>query len=753
MAGRTTSLKRTEPPERLPVRWAFGETDRCYIRGIECIFVKYLAEGYVFARADNPKHTFPVSLTELDALDRAGRFKYERRGYDVQTSCAMLRSGERRFRDLPKATRDLINWKVKVIERFRELQRSGVASRHDGTAEKAIQIIKTEMSSPDGKRKRAGEVAGCQYVFPCPKWLIKWTKKFDASGGDKMSLHKNYANCGNHNPRYDADEFALLYVFVRKYLTKEKPKPAMLYRDMCTEFRKVNRKRRLKGMAELRIPGDDVLLNEIHNLDAFEVRAAHDGEEAAINYFRSVDNGPPGVLLPMQRVELDAWYVHLYTLAVYADLWDHLSDDMKKKVARERMLLTAAMDCATRVYLGMTLTRTVSGESTLKVLRMMFMDKTAIARAAGSLTPWEYRGWPDLVVFDGGPENANDDVTTGLDDLKIPYEIPKGGAPTTRGKIERGWHTTDQKLVSRFSGRTFKNPAVRKKYEAYARACVSTDEFAQILVRYFVDDYHNSPHSGLGGQPPRAYWLELSKARGVNPPPNRDELRLAFGEETTATLEAKGIRCMNNWYRSPEVQKLFERNDSVEVTIRYDTYDLGWISLKVGNEWLTVPGPKTMRGVSAETWMAAAADLKRRYRHLENLTRPIVDGAIGAAIDLDEKSRRRSGILDSPVTPEMLEQFHRNNDACVDYIDDSGADAAEPGDLFDGMLKVGDVPATPRRNAQKPSAPLKEFKKTVVSAPKRTKSGKPATSDPKPPAAGNTRAKPVRRWKIKERKP
>jgi hypothetical protein len=441
------------------------------------------------------------------------------------------------------------------------------------------------------------------------------------------------------------------------------------------------------------------------------------------------------------------------------------------------------------------LTPVASGSSTLKVIRMMLMDKTAIARAAGCLTPWEYHARPVMIVFDAGPENANDDVITALGDMRIDFTVPQAGMPPQRGKIERGFHTMDQKLFSRFSGRTMKNPAVRKKYQAWARACVSVEESATIVVRFLVDDYHNSPHSGLEGKTPRQRWFELTAGKGLKRPPDLDEMRLVFGTEITVTLEPTGVLCLGNRYRSAAVQALFEKHGGIKVTIRYDRENLGWISLQdpdsKSKEWFTVPGPKIMRGVTAEAWMLKRAEQDREDKYLQLLVQPTRQAAQRAAIALDQHSRQRSGILDSHATPEMIEAFHRHLSAGVIYDDEVEDDDGQPRDLFDGKIPAGTTPLTPRRSAPKPPkaapdpAPAarrprpkrtqaraksprttssknrsskhrqpKRRAEPTVNARARAKSQQPSNQTSRNPPSSNQsrRTKPTRAWTIKEPK-
>jgi putative transposase len=751
-ARRAAKLAAKQAAAREPqaMRWDHGDSNRMWIKGKESVHIEDNDNGYIFAHAGDLNSTFPISFEEMKKLEHDNQIKFEIEGRSLRQSRQALRTGITRFRDLPSEERDLINWKEKIIKRFIQLKNAGFASLYDKSIKNALEIIQKELQAAADKIKvYGGRKKPALRNMPGPQAFRDWHNILVLNDMDKMSLRCDRCNSGNRKPRYGADEYAILFKFAMKYLSLEKPTIAMLYRDMIIEFTDRNRERRKQKLPPLKVPPDDgklaALIAMIPEADKIFGR---EGEEIARDAMRSVNSGPIGVELAMQRVELDAWLVHLYTLAAHMEIWEFLPKRTQEEALKVRMILTAAMDCASRCYVGLALTPVASGSSTLKVIRMMMKDKTAIARAAGCMTPWEYHSRPILIAFDAGPENANDDVITALGDLRIDWTVPQAGMPTQRGKIERGFHTVDQKLISRFSGRTMKNPAVRKKYQAWARACVSVEELATIIVRFLVDDYHNSPHSGLGGKAPRQRWFELTAGKGLKRPPDLDEMRLVFGTETKVTLEPTGVLCLGNRYRSDVVQALFEKHGGIEVTIRYDEENLGWISLKQGIEWITVPGPKIMRGVTAEAWMLKRAEQDRENKYLQRLVQPIRQGAQRAAIALDQHSRQRSGILDSLATPEMVDAFHRHLSAGVIYDDEVDDDDGQPRDLFDGKIPAGTAPLTPRRGAPKPPRsatssrpPKPEPDSAAQPRPKKSAAKKAA---PQKPSASKARAKPPR---------
>jgi transposase InsO family protein len=738
------AAKQASAREPQAMRWDHGGSNRVWIRGKESVHIEDNDNGYIFAHPGDLNHTFPISFEEMKKLEHDNQIKFDFEGRSLKQSRQALRTGIKRFRDLPKEQRDLINWQEKLIKRFIQLKKAGLASLYDKSIKSALDIIQKELQAAADKVKvYGGRKKPALRNMPGPQAFRDWHNILVLNDMDKMSLRNDRCNSGYRTPRYGADEYAILHKYAMGYLSLEKPTIAIQYRDMIIEFTDRNKERRKQKLPPLKVPPDDgKLASLIAMIPAADKLFAREGEEIARDAMRSVNAGPIGVELAMQRVELDAWLVHLYTLAIHVEIWEFLPKRTQEEALKVRMVLTAAMDCATRCYVGLALTPVASGSSTLKVIRMMLMDKTSIARAAGCLTPWEYHGRPILIAFDAGPENANDDVITALGDMRIDWTVPQAGMPTQRGKIERGFHTMDQKLISRFSGRTMKNPAVRKKYQAWARACVSVEELATIIVRFLVDDYHNTEHSGLEGKMPRQRWFELTAGKGLKRPPDIDEMRLVFGAETKVVLEPTGVLCLGNRYRSAEVQALFEKYGGIEVTIRYDLENLGWISLKQGIDWITVPGPKIMRGVTAEAWMLKRAEQDRENKYLQRLVLPVRQAAQRAAISLDQYSRQRSGILDSLATPEMIEAFHRHLSAGVIYDDEVDDDDGQPRDLFDGKIAAGTTPLTPRRGAPRPPRPPKpEPDSAAQPRPKKSAAKKSARQKP---SASKARAKPPR---------
>ena len=742
------------PAQRQPVRWHFGSKDRVSIHGVAYRVIESSpTTGHIFARVDDPESILPVTHEKMEEIRRDHRFRHERNAFDLTKARTIMDAGIASMRELPADQQEHINWKVDVCKRFLELEARGVTTRGDPSVEQAIEIIENEIASDRGKaadclRRRYAGRKKSNFDVPRPKRLIEWVNKLVASGMNPLSLRNRTDKSGNWSPKISAEAYAILYKYALKFMSPEQPSIAKLHRDMKTEIDGLNVSRRLRGKPLLDTPSDDRLGEEIKLLPAFDVMAGREGVDVAVNYFRSVGDGLTDMVKrPMQRVEMDEWNVHLHVLLIRAGLWDELDDALKAKVKRVRMVLGAAICCASRCFVAMRLSRKANSENSVAMIDMMVSDKTTIGNASGATTPWEMHSTPELVCTDIGSSYANDTVQSIFTDLEVVFDYPRGGAPFLRGTIERVFRTVDQKLISGFTGRTFSDVVAKGVYDSQARAGLTVDELAEALVLWCVDIYHNTPHDGIGGETPRARWLKLTKEFPLIPPPDMHKRRVALGIELQATLGPKGLRCLGVWYRSRELQSFFELRGKVDVAIRVDQKDLGWISAIVDGDWLTVPGPIAMRGMSAKIWIATNADLRRCNVDMARLLGPVVTKASAILIKLDEKTRTRLNIADNPMSPKELARAHRNKSLGVEFIDDeAGTPAAkEPAGLFDGAVKV---------SGRKRKAAAESTKKAPETKLERSKTGhrrgtKKATTKPNsPPSKPRTRAR--KRWIIED---
>jgi putative transposase len=197
------------------------------------------------------------------------------------------------------------------------------------------------------------------------------------------------------------------------------------------------------------------------------------------------------VARPGERVEIDEWCVDLMSIIHSAKLQAVFGEEFLEAVGldntKDRWWLVAAIDCRTRVILGMKLTRSPSASAARECLRMIVSDKGQWADAVGALAPWWHAVVPETLVTDNGSGFKSTVFSDACLDLKIAAVRTIAGIPGMRGTIERLFRTSALDLMPRLKGRTFSNPLERGDYQAEDRACLDVEDLAFALVRRIVD--------------------------------------------------------------------------------------------------------------------------------------------------------------------------------------------------------------------------------------------------------------------------
>ncbi len=116
------------------------------------------------------------------------------------------------------------------------------------------------------------------------------------------------------------------------------------------------------------------------------------GRNYAIKKLRPVAEGLD-ISRPGERVEMDEWHIDLMSILYSAQLHMVLGKEfmaaLMKSGEKARWWLVVAIDCRTKVILGMKLTRKLNTSAARDCLRMVVSDKGQWADAVGALSPWD----------------------------------------------------------------------------------------------------------------------------------------------------------------------------------------------------------------------------------------------------------------------------------------------------------------------------------------------------------------------------
>lgn len=668
----TAALSTTAVP-----RFRLDLTDKVTINGIDYVPKSDDEFGHVLRRLDNTDMCESFTHTEIDELRKeSGKWRHCR-GFFL-SSKAQLRSArpETLVSDLPPKMLARVLFRKEFCDEFLRMEAEGLATRSDASMKAAVHSILTNRVVTELKGGRCGSEDKLLKHPPSPRALRRWLGEYAACAWDAMALSHNYRRSGNRAPRFGSEERALMQRYADMYASRLKPSKISLLILLHGEVTKENEKRKISGERLLKLPSRAAFERVIENLDPFHVYAGRESPAAARKKFFIVHNGL-SVTRPLERIELDENKIPLQTLLTDAQLWHRLTPEQQAEVERRRLWLSTAIDTATRCCLAALIVENPSEASAIATLEMAVNDKSAYASAAGCVTPWDMFGTGECYVNDSASWYKTSGYRSSIIDLGAETQFPTTGVPQMRGTQERFYRTLHSGLFSKFHGRSFENPVAKGDYDSEVNAILDPSELGRMVVRWIVDVYHNTPHSGLGYETPRNAWLRLNKTFPVVPPPDAEVNRHIFGLNQESRIGNRGIRFLGLYYQSPELQRLRRTTRMKPVLVRIDRTDLSRISVR------PKPGPDTvtdmgwisvdcltsgLQGVSVEHWMRAARAIRLKHADMAKLTEHIVQQALRDIAEFSQMATRRAGIASPLLTTLSIQQFDRDVVRNFDFV-------------------------------------------------------------------------------------
>lgn len=692
--------KRLPGANPLPQRMRFGKTDRIILSDRIDWRCKESDEfGHVLQAAHDKNIKRSLTHAEMRAEAAKVTYQHDREWYSTKAAKLRLRTEVSSMMELPYLERQLIMWKVSLIEEVELLKLTepeqvshGDKKLPDAIARAQKEIIEHSSAVADkGKRKYFGRLKVFPHEAPCIKSYLRWHKIYTDSDRDPLSLRSGKYKSGRRDERMSGEQLDLIEVFSRRWLARNKPKANGLYDLMKAHIEEVlNPKRAKKKLPPIKVPSKGRFFKAIDEFDEFERIAGREGIDEARRQMHAYGEGIQDVERALQEVEIDHWTVGLRTILTKARIWHRLNRKTRRRLEKVRMILGAAICRRTRVVVGMTLSRTPSVDAAIRLIEMVVSDKRRFAEAAGCITPYDIAGVPELILFDGGPAFNNSEIASVLRDLNIDWGIAPSGLPHLRGMVERLFGMIDDQAISWFEGRTFADVRTKGDYDPDARTDTSVEEMGRALVRYVVDRHHNKPRLHLGGEAPRECYMRLSKRDPVWGPPDATKMRNVFGIDVKRVLRPDGIRFLGIQYRSALLHKHFLKHGGVQMTCRVHLPNLGAISVRIGKKLFAVPGPEEFDGVDAETWIAAEAKIRAKMKHTERtISGPIINAALLDVARQGDEARKRAHIDDSPMPRKVLNYHEARMRVFANFPEDRLPEPASNQDLYADALKVG----------------------------------------------------------------
>jgi len=637
-------------PSPVQPKFSFSEYDGIVIGGRPFRYFETREDGHIFVAAKGEGVPQVMTNAEISRYLAVGNFECTPNEHQPE---------HLRQRFLPHG--DLLSLKgakaqkkaamrLAVVRAFRELleDETQKVTRTGDSVRPHIGAIKLRA----GEIQREGTPEDRGKPLPVPdelgaKTVLEWERKERRFG--LAGLYDRIEERGNRDRRMTADELMILGKVVGKYLNIQQPSQEIIFQEVKDAFAVENARRRAAGEPEIVCPSRETVRQAIRKLNPFDITLTRKGREAANRQFAPVGMGLD-VTRPMQRVEFDEWEADVMSLMAEGGMLAHLTEEEKKKLGldkkKARWWVTVAICCATRCIVGMVISRQPNSQSALRVIEMMMRDKGGWGDACGGLTPWNQFGWPSVIVTDCAAYNISSLIQARVSDLGITLEYSPAGNPATKGRIERVFGTFATQLMPRLSGRTFSNSVERGDYESEKRAVLNPEEFCSVLVRYVVDVYHRTPHSGLNGETPLDCWNRLVEKFGVQPPPDLSRRRLIFGQERERTVTRQGITILGVRYHSETLARFMTRSHECKVAIRWYPEDIGAIWAELNGRWFEIPAVfDRYRGVSAQEWLNAAAEIRAQNARNAEVNFAVVRQALDYIKGTNSAAMTRVGLI------------------------------------------------------------------------------------------------------------
>lgn len=619
--------------------------------------------GAILRRLDQPEVVEHFTWEDIALLRQDGRWRY--------TPPPAVRTDASTYPlDLtlltPKA-RAKITFTGRVLCALHELETKGKLTFTDPGLEDALARILPNLAEAfvnqqfPGRKPRLGDHVALP-AAPSTRSIRRVYRKFVRANFDLRVLMRK-TQSGKARSHFEPEVEELLEQGIREF-GKEGGSNARTVADNTRKMiKRVSKARLEKGLSALTVPCLRTIERRIAGLDPFEMTALREGIDAARKKFASSGLGIQQMAqFPGERIEIDEWWVDLWTYFTRLGLMKMLTPEIREKIPKGRRYLYAIIDCATRCILALLVVERPSAEAAMRALRMASVDKTDYARAIGAQSSWSFCAGFSVVGADTGSAFISSDFMAGVNSIGATLLFPPVAIPELRAHEERFFGNLSQNLAPYLSGRTFHNPVARGDYPTEDRAALDDEDLTRILSLYIIDYYHNRRHRGLNGQSPANRWRELEDQFAVTEPADIHTLRAALGVEFKRKPSKKGIELFSHHYSCDALRQVWSQGRKASLRVRADPADIGAISVEINGRWQTAEAVSAvpLYGVSLSEWTEKFRVIKQHYAQQAELTEPIRTQAIEEICAVNKASRIRAGVLPGEPSYKQIKAIQAN---------------------------------------------------------------------------------------------
>lgn len=560
-----------------------------------------------------------------------------------------------------------------VVERWREYLAESGKDNSKPRRKKKFGSLAAGKSSPadiDSERLR-----------PCGKTLQKRYERWVESGRDDWTLvpHNNAHREGGQT--IDPLTWAVITDKAEMYASEKSATLAGI-RDLINADI-VTRNATLGVDHQIPLATIYGVGKAVAELPASVVLGGRLGKKRMVQELRHVGKGPQYKRVGEMTLH-DCWSTHVFTLL--SEAAQKLFD---KKELEVRIVLAVVVEAASGAIIGIKHGLTESADLVQSALRMSVSDKSAIALAAGCTDPWDMRSGVEEVKSDAGKSYRSSLYMGSAYSIADRVTYTAAGRANLRGMIERAFRTIDEGFITKVTGRTGSHirSRLRDELDPQKRASLFVNEFMKMIIRWIVDVYHFRPRNRVQLSAARKYQ-EIRSRIQCKAPPTDDEIRVAFGITVQRKLTRAGIRFMNIIYHSGWLDIIMAAHGAHDVIIKVDPENLGRISVLLGQDWTTIPGPRELDGVTLDEWIERNDELARQ--HGEQARLDFQTYIAPALLDIDRQTKEAEKFFELKVNWNRDSMDAIEKDLRVFALFDRDAEGEEIG-LTQDSAKLGSV--------------------------------------------------------------
>jgi putative transposase len=402
---------------------------------------------------------------------------------------------------------------------------------------------------------------------PSCRTLSRDYRKWLAAGRDIRAVIPRHTDRGGRGSQMLPEVTAIADAVIEElYMTPERKRVPEIHFEIVRRLADANSLR--SPTDQLSIPSRRTVYREIARRPLFEVVAARYGKRHAEMKFRTSGAGPEAVRA-LQRVSMDHTPGDLVVV------------DDNTMLPLGRPTITSALDEFTRCPMGFySGFEPPSCLSVMRCLKHAILPKTYLSREFPAVkNAWECYGVPELVVVDNPPEFHSTHFERACLQIGADIQYAKVLVPWYKGKLERFQGTMNHDLMHGNPGTTFSNILERDDYDPSRHAVVLLSTFREMLHKWIIDVYLQTPHRGINDTPAHRWHSEMISLPPPLPP-SAGELDVVLGMTVQRVVFHYGIELEGLKYNGPELGELRRRMGvGAKVELTFDPGDLGHVNV------------------------------------------------------------------------------------------------------------------------------------------------------------------------------